>query len=242
METNDLIQRLARDARPIRLLPPPRKRAVNWLAISAPAVAIVVVLASPRLDLSERLTDVRFLFEQAAALATATAAAVAAFAVVIPGHDRRLALLPLAPLTIWLGGLVQGSLEAWLRASAALNLTNGWPCLPGIAMVGAVPALTMVVMLRRGVPIAPRLTVMLGALAAAALGNVGLRLVHSQDASLMILVWQFGSVALLSLLAGWGGRSIMGDTPQACAHNSPSRQQKNGLQAQQPTQVGRHYH
>lgn len=239
METEELIQRLARGARPMRLLPPPWMRAMNWLAISVPAVAIVVVLASPRLDLSERLTDVRFLFEQAAALATATAAAVAAFAVVIPGHDRRLALLPLAPLTVWLGGLVQGSVEAWLRASAALNLTNGWPCLPGIAMVGAVPALTMMVMLRRGLPIAPRLTVMLGVLAAAALGNVGLRLVHSQDASLMILVWQFGSVALLSLLAGWSGRTIMGDTTMACAGNSPSRQR---LQAQQPTQVGRHYH
>jgi hypothetical protein len=53
------------------------------------------------------------------------------------------------------------------------------------------------------------MTVMLGALAAAALGNVGLRLFHPQDASLMILVWQFGSVALLSIRAGWGGHRIL---------------------------------
>lgn len=215
---------------------------MNWLAISVPAVAVVVVLASPRSDLTEQMTDVRFLLEQAAALGTAMAAAVAAFAVVIPGHDRRLALLPLTPLAVWLGSLVQGSVEAWLRASAALNLANGWPCLPGIAMVGALPALTMMVMLRRGVPIAPRVTVMLGALAAAALGNVGLRLVHSQDASLMILVWQVGSVALLSLLAGWSGRTIMRDTTMAAGGNSPSRQPQNGLHVRKPTQVGRHYY
>lgn len=240
METDDLIQHLARGAQPIRPLPPPWKRAVNWLAISVPAVAVVVVLASPRSDLTEQMTDVRFLLEQAAAFATAMAAAVAAFVMVVPGHDRRPALLPLAPLAVWLGSLGQGSLEAWLRASDALNLTNGWPCLPGIAMVGAVPALAMMVMLRRGVPIAPRLTVMLGALAAAALGNVGLRLVHSQDASLMILVWQVGSVALLSLLAGSTGRTTMGGTTMACTRNSPSRRLRNGLHAHKPTQVGRH--
>ena len=56
---------------------------------------------------------------------------------------------------------------------------------------------------------APRLTITLGALAAAALGNFGLRLFHYQDASFIVLVWQFGSVAILSLLAAWAGRRIL---------------------------------
>ncbi|WP_274609098.1 NrsF family protein [Mesorhizobium sp. L-8-10] len=82
-------------------------------------------------------------------------------------------------------------------------------CFPMIAAVGAVPALAMVTMLHKGAPLAPRVTVLLGALAAAALGNFGLRLFHPQDASLMVLVWQFGSVVLLSMLAGWNGRRIL---------------------------------
>src|SRR3546814_18046374 len=76
-------------------------------------------------------------------------------------------------------------------------------------MVGAVPALTMVIMLRRGAPMAPRMTVALGALAAAAVGNFGLRLFLYQDAGLMVLIWQFGSVALLSALAGWRGGDVL---------------------------------
>ncbi|MER9586177.1 DUF1109 domain-containing protein [Mesorhizobium sp. M0276] len=202
---------------------------MNWLAISLPSVTVVVILASPRSDLAERLTDARFLIEQAAAFATAIAAAVAAFAMIIPGRDRRLALLPLAPLAVWLGSLGQGWLEAWLRASDALRLTNGWLCLPGIMMVGAVPALTMMGMLRRGVPIAPRVTVVLGAFAAAVLGDVGVRLFHSQDASLMILVWQFESVSLLTALAGWGGRFIMGDTTIANSHRFLNRRPRNSF-------------
>ena len=60
----------------------------------------------------------------------------------------------------------------------------------------------MAVMLRRGAPLTPFATMALGGLAAAALGDFGLRLFHSQDASLMVLVWQFGTVVVLSVLAG----------------------------------------
>ncbi|WP_244483513.1 DUF1109 domain-containing protein [Mesorhizobium sp. 1M-11] len=210
METDDLIELLATRHQPIRRLAPPRNRALHWLSIALCSVAAVVVLMSPRDDLAAKLTDTRFLIEEVAALATAVAAAFSAFCLIVPGHSRAVALLPTPSLAIWLGSLGQGCWQAWLNfGDEAWRLSPDWVCLPAIAVVGAIPALTMVVMLRRGAPIAPRLTVILGALAAAALGNVGLRLFHPQDASLMVLVWQFGSVALLSLLAGWGGRQIL---------------------------------
>jgi hypothetical protein len=53
----------------------------------------------------------------------------------------------------------------------------------------------------------PHAAVALAGLAAAGLGNFGLRLFHAQDASLMVLVWQFGSVAVLTGLAGSAGRA-----------------------------------
>jgi hypothetical protein len=71
------------------------------------------------------------------------------------------------------------------------------------------PAVVMVIMLRRGAPLLPHMTMALGALAAAALGNFGLRLFHPQDASLMVLFWQFGSVALMSVMAGLIGRKLI---------------------------------
>jgi hypothetical protein len=75
-------------------------------------------------------------------------------------------------------------------------------------------------MLRRGAPLTPSITVALGGLAAAGLGNFGLRLFHAQDASLMVLVWQVGSVAILTMAAACAGRlllnwrSVVGLTPK----------------------------
>jgi hypothetical protein len=67
----------------------------------------------------------------------------------------------------------------------------------------------MVVMLRRGAPLTPRVTVALGTLAVAALGNFGLRIFHIGDVSVMVLVWHFGGLALISVLAGQIGRRVL---------------------------------
>ncbi|MHC2791175.1 hypothetical protein ACVINZ_000187 [Mesorhizobium jarvisii] len=209
METEELIQCLARHARPIRSLPAPWWRAVEWLSIALPSVALVVALQGPRDDLAEKPVDIRFLTEQAAAFASASTAAAAAFTTVIPGQNRRLAFLPLVPIAVWLGSLGLRSFDAWLGGDDAFRLAVDWPSVPGIITAGAVPGLAMIMMLRRGLPLAPHLTMLLAAFASTAVGNVGLRLFHPQDAGLMVLVWQFGCVMLLSMFAAWGGRRIL---------------------------------
>jgi hypothetical protein len=67
----------------------------------------------------------------------------------------------------------------------------------------------MGVMLRRGAPLTPRATTALGGLAAAGLGDFGLRLFHPQDASLMVLVWQVGTVFTLTAMAAWAGHYLL---------------------------------
>jgi hypothetical protein len=67
----------------------------------------------------------------------------------------------------------------------------------------------MAVMLRRGAPLTPHITSALGGLAAAGLGNFGLRLFHSQDVSVMVLVWQVGAVCVLAAMAALAGRYLL---------------------------------
>jgi hypothetical protein len=200
-ETSELIGRLASDAGRVKILPPPERRVLLWLLLALPYVAAVALVMGLRADLGDKLSETRFLVEQVAAAATAIAAAFAAYTAVVPGRARWPLFLPLAPLAVWLGSLGQGC----LAGEAGLVFFNDWICLPVIALVGALPAIVMALMLRRGAPLYPHLAVALGGLAAAALGNVGLRLFHPVDASLMVLVWQFGSVALLACLAGLFG-------------------------------------
>jgi len=221
MDTDRLIRALADTAKPVHPLPRPWIRSTVWLGVAFPYIALVVYVMSPRADLMVKLTEARYLLEQAAALATGVAAAAAAFATTIPGYSRKAIFLPALPLVIWLGLIGQGCISAWIElGEGGLTLRPDWFCLPAIMLVGAIPAVAMVTMLRRGAPLMPCTTVALGGLAAAGLGNFGLRLFHTQDASLMVLVWQIGSVFILAACAGLMGRyilnwrSIVGVTPR----------------------------
>ena len=108
-------EQLAADAMPVGRLPPPWRRAAIWLAVALPYVALVVLAMPPEFDVAAALADRRFLIEQLAALATALLAAFAAFASVVPGIDRRVLLLPLVPLAIWLASLGEGCVQDWIR-------------------------------------------------------------------------------------------------------------------------------
>lgn len=150
-ETRDLIARLSNNLPAVRSLAPAHRRALTWLLLAAPSVAAFVFLFSPRRDLAAKLDDWRFLVEQGATLATAILAAICAFAMTVPGRDRRMALLPLVPLAIWIGVLGDGCVRDVLAGvPSGLGFRADWVCLPIIAAVGAWPAVLMLVMLRRG--------------------------------------------------------------------------------------------
>jgi hypothetical protein len=208
METDRLIERLAESSGSVRPLARPLLRTAVWLAVAIPYVALIVIIMSPRTDLLDRIGDARFLVDLLAALATGITAAYAGFASSIPGYDRRLVLLPVFPLSVWLASLGFGCLSN-LAKTDTLGFSIDLGCFPAIVIAGCVPAVAMALMLRRGAPITPYLTTALGGLAAAGLGSFGLRLFHAQDASIMILVWQFGTVVVLTCLAGALGRRLL---------------------------------
>jgi len=181
-----------------------------WLLVAIPYVALVVFVVSPRADLISKASEWRYVIEQVAALATGMTAATAAFASVVPGYDRKFLFLPALPLAVWLGSLGEGCVQDWIQLGPnGLSLQPDWFCFPAIVLVGAVPAIAMAVMLRRGAPLTPHITTAIGGLAAAGLGNFGLRLFHSQDASLMVLVWQVGTVFILTTIAAWAGHYLL---------------------------------
>ncbi|MBO0764951.1 MAG: DUF1109 family protein [Hyphomicrobiaceae bacterium] len=210
MQTDELIQRLVADTGAVRRLKSPWWRAIAWLALALPYVAVVAWVHLASFDAVAVVADPRFMIEQAAGLATALTAAFAAFASVVPGFDRRALLLPLAPLALWLASIGQGCVEDWLQLGPdGLSVRPDWDCLPAALIIGAVPAAVLFVMLRRGAPLHPRVSLALAALAVAAVSNLGMQVFHFRDASVMLLVWHLGGMAAISLVAGsLGGRVL----------------------------------
>jgi hypothetical protein len=209
-ETEEMIQGLARAARPVRPLPGPHIRAAVWLVISLGYITAILILMPAGHNILSQLSNPSFAIEQAATLSTGVAAAIAALITIIPGRTPRWSALPLLPLMIWLATLAPPCMREFkeIGLQAFLMPHSLW-CVPAMVMFGTVPAVAMVMMIRRGAPLTPHLTAALGGLAAAGIGNVGVRLVHPEDVSVMLIVSHIGGVMALSALAAGAGRLFL---------------------------------
>src|SRR6266403_4281748 len=118
-DTEGLIRRLAQNVEPVRPLPNPWIRTAVWLGVSVPYLVVVMIIMTPQQHLSAMVSDPRFVIEQISALSAGLAAAVAAFATIIPGYRRRLLLVPLLPFVVWFTSLGQGD-----RKSTRLNSSH----------------------------------------------------------------------------------------------------------------------
>ena len=203
MKSDELIEALAKDGKPVHPLRSPLVRMVTWMACAAPVVGVITIAMGLRPDLPELLVDARWVAEQGFALMTALFAGLAAFHLSVPGHNARWVALPIVSALGWLLLLGAGCVRDISQSGmAAISLVPEPECLFLISLIGLAPAAILLRMVFQGVPIFPARTLFAAALAAAALGAFGLRLVHDQDLGIMVLVWQFGSVALVAAI-GW---------------------------------------
>jgi hypothetical protein len=209
-DTETLIRQLTGRPPRIRPLARPWVRAAGWLGIAVPSALLVAVTMSVHGDWVSRLLVPRVVCEEAFALATGILAAIGAFSSVVPGYNRRVLFLPLVPLVLWLGGLGQSSVRDWLQlTSHGFSMRTEWVCLPATIIAGAVPAIVMAVMLRRGAPLTPRLSALLGGLAAAGLGNLGVCVTHHAYGNVLVLVWHVSIVVALTVMVGSAGRHVL---------------------------------
>ena len=157
-----------------------------------------------------RLLTPRVISEEVFALTTGILAAIAAFASVVPGYNRRVLFLPLVPLVLWLGGLGQSSVREVATAHhAGFFDAVRMGVSAGDDHGGPVPAVAMAVMLRRGAPLTPRVSTLLGGLAAAGLGNLGVCVTHHAYGNVLVLVWHVGIVVALTVMVGSAGRRLL---------------------------------
>src|SRR5690242_20735789 len=192
-DTGQLIRELTQNVRPVRRTAKPWVSAMLWLVLSLAYISVFALVMPTRHHVASSGDNAFFLLEQIAAFATGLTAAIAAFASVIPGYSRKWVALPLFPLLLWLVSLGPGCAQEFHQFGIAdLPLGHDPWCVPFIVFFGSVPAAAITLMLRRGAPLTPHLTAALAGLAAAGLANVGVRIVHPEDVSVMLLVWHVG--------------------------------------------------
>lgn len=200
MSTDEIVDHLTADLKPVRRTISPVLGAALWLTVSAAFIGVLVWHHGMRPDIGRLLDGTGYQTQFVACVATAVLGALATFMISLPGRSRRWALLPTPGLLLWLSGTGIGCYVDWVRAGPeGLVLGSSFSCLGWITVVSLPPIAVLIIMIRYAAFVRPGLSLCLGTLSAAALASAGLMLFHEIDATLMIFAWH--SVAALLLLA-----------------------------------------
>ncbi len=220
--TPDLINSLAADATPIRRLRPPITRAACWLLFAAFILVLLAISHGGRPDLPQRLQQPAFVIGMAASVLTGILAAIAAFIVSLPDRSRLWLVLPAPALVIWLSTIGYGCLTNWVGlGSEGVHLGETAQCFATLVLTSLPLSLAMLVMLRHAAPLRPAAVTLTGSLSVAAITATALSLFHDLDATVMILMWNLGTAALIVGLGGMLGRRMFSwVAPRPMPHRS----------------------
>jgi hypothetical protein len=220
MKTPDLIDTLVVSATPVRRLRPPLVRAGLWLLLAAVVLGLLAVAHGLRPDLAARLRQPVFVVGMVGALATAILAAVASFRLSLPDSSRFWLLLPCPALAFWVSTIGYGCLTDWVSMDAnGIRMGEAVRCFATLLLTSVPLSVAMLVMLRHAAWLRPTVVSVTGGLAIAAMTSFALSLIHDLDATVMILVWNLGSAALVAGLASVFGRSAF---RRVAAHFTPT--------------------
>jgi hypothetical protein len=208
MKTEELIDRLGRDATIVTPLPAPGRRTTMWLLWGVLYLTVFAAMKSAVMSSVGPAITPLSLLQQGAGLLTGITAARAALISVIPGAQNRIGVLPLVGASLWIGSLLwEAGLN--LQAVGTFGVTNesDWPCVASMVMGGVVLGGPLMWMLRRGAPLTPRTTAFLAGLGALSVANVEACLTRPHALAMTVLLWHGVTAALVALAFGEMGRN-----------------------------------
>ncbi len=208
MNSEQLIQDLVRDARPVRRLAPVGVRWLLWVIVVALSVSLIPdILLGVRPDLAQVFHRGCSSLQVCLLTLAAIVSGWAVIALGVPGRAQN-------PLSRW---MPVAALFAWILVIVVSGLASGMGrcgfspgCFGSIALVGALPAAFLYFVCRRSAPLRPVWTGVLLMGAAAAAGALGTQFSCSNESPLHLLVWHVLPVIALGATGIILGRFIMG--------------------------------
>ena len=212
--TEQLIERLAAEAEPVRRLSPPLRRAGLWLLAIAALFAVAVLLFADMPEFVRRAQDPRQIVELAATLLTGIAAVIAAFQLSLPDRSALWGLLPLPTLVLWLASSGYGCYRSFLALGYDDgSLAESSHCFRFILGISVPLAISLLVLLRRARPLAPVRVAAVGGLGVAAIAAFALQFFHPFDVTFLDL--GVHAVAVSLVITGMSLAERFAPPPQA---------------------------
>jgi hypothetical protein len=211
VRTEDLIVDLARRAEPVTPLPPTWVRWSRWAAVSVGVVALAVIVKGPRSNLTEAIQSAAFGGSTLVLFATAGLAGAIALASSVPGslNVRGAAGVPVGLALLWPILLLVSLISHGDMAAQFLAEPREFACVLSVMLLGLLPSLAMVVMVRRAAPLEFFWTGAWALLAGLALGAIGAQFICPIDRAAHLLLWHVTPVALLTVAGAIAGRVLL---------------------------------
>jgi hypothetical protein len=200
--TEQIIERLVADAQPVRRLRPPMLRGALWLLTVAAIAAGAILLFADLGVMADRLRDPKLQVEMAATLLTGIAAVLAAFHLSLPDRSPAWALLPLPFLALWIASSGYSCWRHWISfGPGGFELGESAHCLRFMLAISIPLGLSLVLLLRRALPLTPVRVAAVGGLGTGAIAAFVLQFFHPFDVTFMDLAVHLGSVAVIVAVA-----------------------------------------
>jgi hypothetical protein len=197
---DDLIEALAADARPVRPLSSPLKRAATMLGVLALGSALALFFFGDLHQLRGRYAgrEDMLMLEMSAMLATAVLAVIGAFFASIPGRSSRWLLAPLPPFLAWLLLSGAGCYDDLVRRGpSGWEIGHSVDCLVFIVATSVALGAPLIWRLSRASPIDPLPVALLGGLGTAAAAAFLLQFFHPFEVTFIDLAVHLLSIALV---------------------------------------------
>ncbi len=202
MKTDDFIEQLSSDVKPVRRLASPIKRFLTWFLASFFSISIGISLMGIRSDFDQALKNPKFVLETLVILAIAILAAAGAFVMSVPGVERKpiIRWLVIIPSIAWPLCLAYRLYIIYSQTNSfAFIFDYGFGCIKDIFLLGILPGSFLFFMLKTAAPLRLSWIGALATLSAAAVAAVGVQFTCSVDGPVHIFLWHVLPVVVIGL-------------------------------------------
>jgi hypothetical protein len=166
--------------------------------LAAAIMTLMTISHGLRPQFFERIHDAMFATNMVSSLLTGILATVAAFFASLPDRSRWWLLLPVPPLVLWLSTIGYQCFAGWIPVPpGAITVEAASSCIATLVLTSLPLSLAMLVMLRYTAVLQPTPVILMGGLAVSAITASSLSMFHPLDATVMILGWNLGTMALI---------------------------------------------
>ena len=212
MKTDDLINQLGKQAKPVKPLRSPLMRAMMWLFVLSICMIAGIVIVGLRHDFFDMMMNPIFILEMTSLLIAGICASFATFQLSIPCEKVNpitwalLGISSLLLLTRMVICFIYATPESFM---AYADGEIGIPVILDALAMSIIPAIVLFILIKKGAPIRSGLTAVAGLLALASFAAMGCRSICPLNDPAYIILWQGLPLMILILIGLLLGRSAL---------------------------------